>query len=182
MLNGIDPIIIFNFKKLPVRLEAATKIPIAGSEGSSLPLDLPAIPIYLSENITGIFIQSEDKNIDIDTGMTTVADASKVITNQRPISSTVTIRMVASRDSIGVSLFAAMSDLIFPKLTSKEYSITYLHGAVTVFEGLLHSFSISQNSNDDLYEINMSLIKPPPEAASKVIEIEKKTGTTPVDG
>jgi len=180
MLNGIDPIIIFNFKKLPVKLDAATNIPIAGSEGTALPFSLPAIPIYLSENLTGIFIVSEDKNIDIETSMTTVSDASKVITNQRPISSTVTVKMVASRDSIGVSLFAAMSDFLFPKLTSKEYSITYLHGAVTVFEGLLNSFSITQNSNDDLYEINMSLIKPPAEAVSKVLEVPKVTGTVPI--
>ena len=68
--------------------------------------------------------------------------------------------MVANKDSIGVSLFAAMADLIFPVVTSKEYSITYLHGAVTVFAGLLHSFSISQNANNTLYTISMELIRP----------------------
>jgi hypothetical protein len=68
--------------------------------------------------------------------------------------------MVPNADSIGISLFSALADLIFPKVTSKEYSITYLHGAVTVFAGLLHSFSITQKANTTCYNITLELIKP----------------------
>lgn len=159
MLNGIDPIILFNFKKLtPGLAESISKIPVIASIVSVI--DLPVIPIYLSERLTGIYIDSESKNIEIDTSVDTLSDGSKPETNQRGIQSTVRIEMVASRDSIGVSLFAALSDLIFPKVTSKEYSITYLHGSVTVFAGLLHSFSINQNAGNDLYNITLELIKP----------------------
>ena len=178
MLNGIDPIIIFGFKKLPPSIAANPAIPVAGAAG--LPLDLPFIPIYLSEKLTGIYIDSEDKNLDVDTTVTATSDGSTPIVNQRPISSTITINMKASRDSIGVSLFSAMADLVFPKLTSKEYNITYLHGAVTVFQGLLHSFSITQNSNDDLYNITLGLVKPPAEIKSPVPVVGKVTGAVPL--
>ena len=45
-------------------------------------------------------------------------------------------------------------------MTSKEYSITYLHGAVTVFNGLLHSFAVTQQANNELYNVTLELIKP----------------------
>ncbi len=178
MLNGIDPIIIFGFKKLPPSVAANPSVPTAGSGG--LPFDLPFIPIYLSEKLTGIYIDSEDKNLDVDTTVMATTDGSTPLLLQRPISSTVTINMKASRDSIGVALFSALSDLVFPKLTSKEYNITYLHGAVTVFQGLLHSFTITQNSNDDLYNITMGLVKPPADLKSPVPVVGRVTGATPL--
>ncbi len=159
MLNGIDPIIIFNFKKNFLDPTAdSSKIPLPAGDVSSFPL--PAIPIYLSERLTGIYIDSEEKSIDIETNTTPTSDGAGEKSDQRVMSSTVSITMKAKRDSIGVSLFSAMSDLIIPKITSKEYSITYIHGAVIVFAGLLHSFSISQVADTDLYTIQMSLVKP----------------------
>ena len=159
MLNGIDPIIIFNFKKNFLDPTAGDPaIPLAGTEQSSFPL--PAIPIYLSEKLTGVYVDTEDKSIDIDTSINTTNAASGVTTAQRVINSTVKIGLFAEAGSIGVSLFAAMSDLIIPKITSKEYSITYLHGATVVFAGLLHGFSISQQSGTTLYRITIELVKP----------------------
>lgn len=171
MLNGIDPILIFNFKKIPPGIETLAKIPLISSIVSAI--DLPAIPIYLSEKLTGIYIDQEDKNVDVATDTETSSDGSSPTTSQRGISSTVTITMKASRNSLGVALLGAMADLVFPKVTSKEYSITYLHGAVTVFAGLLHSFSITQNSNDDLYNITLALVKPAPGKHANVIEVKK---------
>lgn len=178
MLNGLDPIIIFNFKKIPAGVEGNEKIPLVASIVNAIPL--PAIPIYLSERLTGVYIDSEDKNIDIHTETKTLSDGGAPEADQRGISSIVTINMIASKNSLGVALFSALADLVFPKVTSKEYSITYLHGAVTVFGGLLNSFSITQNANDDRFNIVLSLIKPPPVATKTIPEVAKNTGTIPV--
>lgn len=179
MLNGIDPIIIFNFKKLaPGLQETIAKIPIVADVVSVI--DLPVIPIYLSEKLTGIYIDSESKSMEIDTSVDTLSSGDAPTMNQRGIINTVKIEMVASRDSIGVSLFAAMADLIFPKVTSKEYSITYLHGAVTVFAGLLHSFNISQQANNDLYTISLELIKPAAGLKSAIPVVGRVTGAVPL--
>ncbi len=158
MLNGIDPIIIFNFFATPAAPKAATSVPVAADQSSSFPL--PFVPIYLSEQITGLYIDNEDKNIDIMTDIETLTVAADPKMNQRGINNTVKINMSAVKGSIGMTLLSAMSDLIFPKVTSKEYSITYLHGAITVFAGLLHTFSISQDSGTDLYKITLELIRP----------------------
>lgn len=158
MLNGIDPILIFQFSKLSPESEASVaKIPIVSSIVNAI--GLPPIPIYLSEKITGLYIDSEDKNIDIETSTETNALGTPPSINQKAINSTVKINMIASRDSIGLALLSALCDLVLPKVTSKEYTITYLHGAVTVFAGLLHSFAITQNSNDDRYNITLELTK-----------------------
>lgn len=178
MLNGVDPIILFNLKKkIPGVSDALSKIPVVADIVNAI--DLPIIPIYLSEKFTGIYIDSESKSIDIETNTDTLSNGDSPEINQKGIQSSVKIEMVASRDSIGVMLFGAVADLIFPRVTSKEYSITYLHGAVTVFSGMLHSFSINQNANTDLYNITMELIKPGGPKLS-VPSVPKLTGAVPL--
>lgn len=164
MLNGLDPIIIFNFKKKidpnlvgPQQQTLLQKIPLVADIVDAT--DLPPVPIYLSEKITGLFIDSEDKNIDLNTTTETLNSGDDPLVNQKGISSTVKVSMQASRKSLGVTLMAAMADQIFKKASSKEYTVTYLHGAVTVFNGLINSFSITQNADDDRYQINLELTR-----------------------
>lgn len=180
MLNGIDPIIIFNFSKLlPSVFDTLNSVPVVAGSPSSFPL--PVIPIYLSEQLTGISIDSESKNLEIDTQVETKSNGDAPKYYQRGITSTVKISMIANRRSLGVSLFAAMADLIFPKVTSQEYSVTYLHGAITVFGGLLHSFSIDQTNENDLMRINLELQKPPTLGSlliSTVPVVNKTAGAT----
>lgn len=181
MLNGVDPIILFNLKKLTPSLQSAiTKIPVVASIVSAI--DLPVIPLYLSERLTGIFIASENKSVEIDTSIDTLTNGSQPEVNQRAITNSVRIEMKAKSSSIGLSLFSAMSDLIFPKVTSKEYSITYLHGAITVFAGILHSFNISQSPDDDLYRVSLELIKPTGGGplATAIPTVARVTGAAPL--
>lgn len=178
MLNGVDPIILFNFKKLnPILQNTVGKIPVVADIVSAI--DMPVIPLYLSEKLTGIYIDNESKSVEVDTTVETLTNGSTPTTTQRGLTNTVKIEMIAKADSIGVSIFSAMSDLIFPKVTSKEYSITYLHGAVTVFSGLLHSFNITQEANTDLYKISLELIKPAVTKASVPV-VGKLTGAVPL--
>lgn len=156
MLNGIAPIIIFNFKKLaPSLLESINSIPLLAENKLSIPL-IP-IPIYLDEKLTGIYIDSESKNIDIETKAQTLPDGKAPKAIQRGLNSVITVNMIASADSVGLSVLMAMSDLIFQKVTSQEYSVTYIHKAVTVFGGLLEGFSAVQNSNNNLYNISLQI-------------------------
>lgn len=156
MLNGIDPIIIFQFKtKVPEISEQLAEIPLV----SAIPtvVEQPPIPIYLSENVTGIFIDAESKSIDAQTQIETKSDGKDLEVNQKGIASVVSIDMVANKNSLGTALLLAMSELILEKMSSKEYFITYLHGATTVFRGLLHSFSVNQVADDSLLRIKLEL-------------------------
>lgn len=156
MLNGLDPIIIFQFNtKVPSVSAQLAKIPLV----SDIPtiVEQPPIPIYLSEKITGLFIDAESKSIDASTQIETKTDGADVSVNQKGIASVLSIDIVANKTSLGVSLLVAMADLILEKMSSKEYYITYLHGATTLFRGVLHSFSVNQSADNDLLNIKIEL-------------------------
>lgn len=184
MLNGIDPIIIFQFSKaLPSISEQLAKIPLLADNKELI--DAPPIPIYLSENLTGLFIDTEAKNIDAETTTETTTDGSTPQVNQKGISSVVAIDINANKNSLGLQLLTAMADLVFEKLTSKEYYITYLHGPTTVFRGVMHSFSVNQNANDDLLRIKIELNKGGIKQPTKVNDIpvtQRTAGTVTTEG
>jgi hypothetical protein len=183
MLNGIAPIIIFQFKK---KVPAQTSTPDVGPPFVSeeeVFVDLPPIPIYLDDNLTGLLITDESKSVDAQTDVETKTDGSNPDVNQKGISAVTRINLQARKDSIGVTLLAAMSDLLLEKMTSKEYSVTYLNGAVTIFQGLIHSFSINQTADKDLYDIQIEISRGPVKSPTKVELIPtvgKSTGATPL--
>lgn len=179
MLNGLDPIIIFSFfKKVPPPAPPASSglVPIVSQFVNRFAL--PPIPVYLSEQLTGIYIESETKNIDIDTSVESLANGDSPLFNQKAVAAITTIKMKASDQSLGLTLISAMADLILPKVSSQEYTISYLHGAVTVLNGLLHTFTIEETSDNNLFEVTIELsanaikkqtavdVKPDPQAAA----------------
>lgn len=163
MLGGIDPIIIFHRYKKFVNPQdqpgfiGPKKPEVAGIEPVYVPL--PPIPIYLSEQLTGIFIDAESKNIDIETETQTFNDGTTPNVNQKGIASGISISMKANKDSIGLVLLSSFMDSLFDKVTSKEYAITYIHGATTIFLGLLHTFAVDQDADTDLLKIKIELSK-----------------------
>jgi hypothetical protein len=177
MLNGIDPIIIFQFKKaLPSVSEQLAKIPLVASYTNFI--ESPPIPIYLSETLTGLFIDSESKSIDSETNTETKTDGSAPDINQKGINSVVKIEIVANKNSLGLTLLTALSDLLYEKLTSKEYAVSYLNGAVTIFNGLIHSFSIQQSANNELYNISIEISRGPYKSPTKVELVPSVIPTT----
>ncbi len=180
MLNGIDPIIIFQYKKLVTdSTDPVSKIPIVSKKKTYV--DAPPIPLYLSEKLTGILIDEESKNLDIETHTNTLSNGESPIFTQKGIGSIISIQMTASRGSVGLTLLSAMSDLILSKVTSGEYSITYLHGAITIFSGLLHSLQISQSSNTDKYDITIEISRGT-EPKTPTVDVAGDSQTAALDG
>jgi hypothetical protein len=173
VLNGLEPILIFTFYKASAAV-TASKIPIANDLGLNR-LSLPPIPIYLSEKATGIYIDSEDKNLDIETNMEGLRTGDEPSVTQKPIGTTITVNMEANKDSLGLTLLSALCELLLPKLVSKEYGITYIHGPTIIFNGLLHSYSTSVDSNTDKMKIKLEISKDASKKAS-AIEVPKIPG------
>lgn len=182
MLNGIDPIIIFQFSKLsPEASTALARVPVI----SKIPtlVDAPPIPVYLSEEITGVYIDTEDKTIEIETTVEGKADGATPDVSQKPLGETLTINLVGNKNSLGLTLLSAMSGLILDKAISKEYAITYLHGAITIFRGLLNSFAVTQQANSDLLQIKIELSRgevKTPKKPDDVPIVPKVTGVVPL--
>lgn len=171
MLNGLNPILIFQFKKIsPETLETIQKIPVVSSIVNQI--GLPPIPIYLDEQLTGLAIAGEDKNVNVETTTDSTATGGQPLTNQKPIGSTIRVNMEATRGGVGLTLLSAVIDLILPLLTSKEYSITYISGATTIFGGLLHDFSITSDGNSTKLAVALEI--------SRTTGDTKAAATTPV--
>lgn len=178
MLNGIAPLIIFRILEKPsdATLNSLSGIPLVKNLVQNFGVP---IPIYLDENLTGIFVVDEGKSIELEVEPNASADGSTVKVTQKGIDNTVSINMVARKDSVLLSLFLALCDIIFKKAVSQDYDITYLNGATTVFGGHLKSFNVTQGSDDDLYRITLQLSK----AVSKTTkEVEAPTLKNAVRG
>ena len=187
MLNGKYPVIIFQFAKNidptfvgPEEQSTLAKIPVI----SAIPtvVEQPPIPIYIDEQAVGVMILSEEKTIDIETSVETLSDGSPANVNQKGISSSITINMTGSKNSLGLKLISAMMDLLFDKVTSKEYSVTYLNGAITVFRGVIESFKIDQESNTDKFNITLVISKGAknPQKETPINSVERNTGAVPL--
>lgn len=185
MLGGLAPIIIFNF---PIRMKNSL---LFASEG--VPTEEPTfldkigipLPVYLDEKVTGVYVQNETKAIDIDTENYAKQDGSgEMMTIQKALNNTVTINMVAKKNSIVLGVLLALNDIVFTKVASKEYGVTYLNGPTTVFGGLLTGFTTQTSDDDDLMRIALTIWKTAQLSIvpGNVIPVPKVTGTTPLAG
>lgn len=154
MLGGLYPVIIFQFSKLaPSVGETLSRIPLI----SQIPtvIDQPPIPVYLNEQTFGIAIDSESKKVDIETDTETLTNGETPDVNQKAIQSGVEISITGKQDALALILLSSLIDLVFEKVTSKEYSISYMHGATTIFRGVLHSYSIETIEGTDKLSIKL---------------------------
>lgn len=175
MLNGIDPVLIFQFSKLAPSLgDTVAKIPIVSKIPSLIAM--PPVPIYLSQTLTGLHIDTEEKSVDIQTTTETTTDGSSPQVDQKGIGSVVAINLVARKDAVGLSLLSGLIDRIFEKVTSKEYAISYLHGPIIIFGGLLHSYAVTQEAGSELLNIKIEISKGESSTPTKADPLPKVPG------
>ncbi len=161
MLGGLAPVLIFHFPTLfdsvTNALQGLNGIPYVGKAIADN-LGTP-IPIYLDKNLSGIVIMSESQGLDVQEDTQPRNDNKPPIVNQKGLNSLVTIEMSAQKDSIVLSAIQSFADIIFSKVVSRNYSISYLSGSNTVFNGLLHQFQTQTNSENDLVQVTMQISK-----------------------
>lgn len=180
MLGGIDPVIIFNFTKAVPQVQSAiSTIPVVSTLVNKI--GLIALPIYLSKELTGLVIDTQSKKVDIETNIETLTNGEKPEATQKGLSSIVNVTLKCRNDSIGVMLISALIDQVFEKVTSKEYSMTYFNGAITVFEGLLQEYSVEESAENDLFQITLAIQRGGNSTQTKppVVQVAKSTGATP---
>ena len=181
MLGGLDPVIIFQFYKLaPTIGEPVPAIPIVSQAPTLIPL--PPIPVYLNEKLFNIMIGGTSKSVDIQTDTETMTNATTPDVNQKAIQSSVEVSIEGKQDSIALTLLSALIDQVYERVTSKEYSISFLYGATTVFGGVLHSYTAETMEGTDKLMIKIKLSKGEknPVKASPVAEVPGSTGSIPV--
>lgn len=186
MLNGIDPLLVIVLKNRGlIDFFGPGSLLDEAAEAIGIP-----IPIYLSEKLTGIYVESETRGIDVTTRVDSVTDKNPLTLEVEPpqVSQTssdsqVSINLVAKRDCILLTAILALMDQIVNRLVSAEYAIHYINGPTVIFGGLLHRFGTSVNRNDNLVRMELVLstaAKENPTPAAAVSSIPKVTGTVPL--
>lgn len=158
MLGGLDPVLIFTFKKrVPAAADATTAIPVVAQEPTLIPL--PPIPVYLSEKLFNIAIGGTSKSVDIETDTETKTDGTPPDVNQKGIQSSVEVNITGVQSSIALTLLSALIDQVYEKASSKEYQISFLYGATTIFNAVLHSYSADTVEGTNKLEVKIKLSK-----------------------
>lgn len=183
MLGGLDPIIIFEFyKKIDLTPAGPDgKIPVAAQKTLQF-VPLPPIPIYLNEQLTQLYVDKVDKSIDIGTDTETFINGKDPDILQKGIASGLSVTLLCKKDSITMMILSSVIDLIYEKVTSKEYAITFLYGATTIFRAVMHSFKISQSAENDKMEVTIELSRgaKQPSPTNPVPSVPGSSGPIPV--
>lgn len=182
MLGGLDPVIIFQFKTLaPGAAPSVSKIPLVSTIKSFI--DMPPIPIYLSEKTFNIIVGGASKSVDIETETQGQTDSTKPPdVNQNPIQSSVELEIEGTTDNVALTLLSALIDQVYDKATAKEYSISFMYGATTIFNASLQNYAADQVSgtNKLMVKIRLSKGSKNPAKAAGVPSVPGSTGNIPV--
>jgi hypothetical protein len=183
MLGGLDPVIIFQFRK-KFEFDTLTNeqfMALSTDELESQYISLPPIPVYLSEKLFNIAIHGTSKSIDIETDTETQTDGKSPEVNQKGIQSSVEINIEGKQSSVALTLISALVDQVFERVTSKEYTISFIYGATTVFGGLLHTYAVETVEGTDKLAVKISLSKGSknPTKPNTVAVVPGFTGTLP---
>lgn len=181
MLGGLDPVIIFQFSALaPVLSPVLTRIPLV-SQSPSL-IAMPPIPVYLSEKTFNIVIGGTSKAVDIQTDTQGKTDGTAPDVNQSPIQSSVEISIEGKQDSVALTLLSALIDQVYEKASSKEYSISFMYGATTIFNAVLQGYSAETIDGTDKLSVKIKLSKGDKNPVKKnpVLSVPGVSGEIPV--
>ncbi len=181
MLGGLDPVIIFQFSVLaPSVGSVISKIPVVSSVQNLI--DQPPIPVYLNEKTFNIAIGGTSKQVDIETDTQGLTNGQAPDVAQNPIQSSVEIEITGKQDSVALTLLSALIDQVYEKATSKEYAISFMYGATTVFRAVLHSYTAETVEGTDklLIKIKLSKGSKNPVKSNPVGSVPGATGTIPV--
>lgn len=158
MLNGVAPLLVFTFSPIPTNplFNALTGVPVVSDIISAIGVP---IPLYFDEQVTGLYVDSESKALDLEVEVKTRKDAGPPIVKQNGIDSTVTVNMFAKKDSILLSVLLALNDLVFTKAASSSYQVSYFNGSTVLIGGFVKSMVTNMGTDDDLIRISFTLSK-----------------------
>ncbi len=190
MLEGLDPLLVIVLKNKGILDFFGPSSLTPGLADAVLDtIGLP-IPIYLSERLTGIYVDSETRSIDVTTKIDPITTKNPITFEveapavaQTAVDCQLTVNLLCRRGTVLLTALLALMDQIVNRLVSAEYSIIYLNGPTALFGGLLHRFGTSVTKDNDLIKIELVLStaaqeSPTPKAA--ITAVPKITGTVPL--
>lgn len=121
------------------------------------------VPLYLSEEATGLCVESETDSLNISTDFIPVlneqgTEAGTVKVQQRGETQNVSITLIGNKNSIGLNIILPMLKSIFSKVfAGLDYKIAYFHQNVLIFNARLASYQMTPGSNDTKVSLTLNL-------------------------
>ena len=121
------------------------------------------VPVYLSEEIMGLCVDSETDSLNISTDFIPVlneqgTEAGTVKVQQRGETQSVSITLIGNKNSIGLNIILPMLKSIFSKVfAGMDYKIAYFHQNVLIFNARLASYQMTPGSNDTKVSLTLNL-------------------------
>lgn len=154
-----------------IKLDAAPVILIyfAKPAGSKNDFGVP-MPIYLSEKLTGLYVDTERKHLSISTDYTVSVEKDgkgnkkrgNLVVQQKGESQETTVNLLCRRDSIGLNMILPALQSIYDKVVAtKDYRIAYFNKNILIFNSRLSSLEVNQKRTDNLVEISFGLTVSP---------------------
>lgn len=149
-LNGIAPIIIFNFyKEIPVPSFLQGFV-------DSVKIPLIPIPIYLDEKFTKVLLDDYDRDTTIDVMRDGVTGFEKVSAD------IVTLKFRANKSNITITAILAFIDLIVKfNVEKRTYSITIFYDNIFIIGASLESINSRLTDGTDMREITIKVSNRP---------------------
>lgn len=128
------------------------------------------IPFYLSEKLTGVYVDTERNALSIATDTIGTKDKAKgdasnlgdLQVQQKGETQSVDITMVARRDNMGLNILLPLLKTIYDGIMAqKEYKIAYFNQNILIFNAKLSNFATDQHRTDNLMTISITLEIPP---------------------
>lgn len=147
-----DPVLVIYF-------EPSKETVVAGKS-------TPFIPVYLSEKLTGLYVDTERSGLSISTdnivSVTKKEDGTKVFGNlevqQKGETQKVEVGLIGRRNSMGLNLLLPMLKTIYDNvMAKKDYRIAYFHTNTLIFDARLADLDVNQSRENDLVAIDIGL-------------------------
>ncbi len=172
MLGGTAPVLVFNFASIS-SASILNKVGFNIGEDSIFNFDIPivSIPVYLDENLTGIFLDDHERSINIE------FEQDENHNYERVISSDVKVTLKAQKDNVAFQGFLALFEQILKRVNYQAYKIYFYYDDVFMTNASLKDFAVTTMENTDTRVVTFTLTNRSEE--SKVIEsVLKKFGET----
>lgn len=131
------------------------------------------IPVYLSQKITGVYVDTDNKGLSISTDyvvgvkkdpVTGAKLRGNLVVEQAGESQNTTVNLIGRRDSVALNVLLPLFQSLYDKVISqKDYRIAYFNKNVLIFNARLASFEVNQTRENNLVSISIGLEVPPEE-------------------
>lgn len=140
MFNGLSPLIVFYMPR---------------GENNLLPA---VIPLYLDAKRTGVYLDSDSKELSISNDSVVDVKNNQLKLVQKGLTNSVDFILKARADSTGLNILLMMSDEIYAlTMKNKDYKIAYFNQNILLFNAKLGHFKIEPEGNTNLVRIAVAL-------------------------